>query len=233
MTEESETRETTNRSGLGLALAGGAVGIAAAGIYLRNQGKKAEQGHSPVASIAHGEGNKFVRVVTINKPAAELYRYWHDFTKLPTFMYHLEEVEDLGGGRSRWRAKAPAGATIQWEATIINDIENELIAWQSVEDSEVANAGSVRFTPAPGGRGTEVKVTLSYEPPAGKLGVLVATMFGEEPSRQVADDLRRFKQLMEAGEIPTNERRPAGSSPVPTPTGALADAGAPPATARP
>jgi len=230
MAEDSETRETNNRTGLGLAMAGGAVGVAAAGVYLSKRGKKAEQGHSPVASIAHGEGNKVVRVVTINKPAAELYRHWHDFAKLPTFMYHLEEVEDLGNGRSRWRAKAPAGAMIQWEAMVINDVENELIAWQSVEDSEVANAGSVRFTPAPGGRGTEVKVTLSYEPPAGKLGAMVATIFGEEPSRQVADDLRRFKQLMEAGEIPTNERQPSGSSPLPTPTGALADAGATPAT---
>jgi uncharacterized membrane protein len=229
--EEHGTRESTGRGGLALALAGGAIGLAAVQYYRRSQGKKAEEGHSPVASIAHGEGNKVVRIVTINKPAAELYRFWHDFENLPRFMYHLEAVEDLGNGRSRWRAKAPAGATIQWEAALINDVENELIAWQSVEDSEVANAGSVRFTPAPGGRGTEVKVTLSYDPPAGKLGVLVAGLFGEEPSRQVADDLRRFKQLVEAGEVPTNERRPAGASPLPTPTGLLADAGATPATA--
>jgi uncharacterized membrane protein len=228
--EEHGTSESAGRGGLALAVAGGAIGLAAIQYYRRSQGKKAEEGHSPVASIGHGEGNKVVRIVTINKPAAELYRYWHDFENLPRFMYHLEAVEDLGGGRSRWRAKAPAGATIQWEATIINDVENELLAWQSVEDSEVANAGSVRFTPAPGGRGTEVKVTLSYNPPAGKLGALVAGLFGEGPSRQVADDLRRFKQIMEAGEVPTNERRPAGSSPLPTPTGLLADAGATPAT---
>src|SRR3954467_15794108 len=112
-----ETRETNGRGGLALAVAGGAVGLAAAGYYWRTQGKQAEQGQSPVASIGHGEGNKVVRIVTINKPAGELYRYWHRFEQLPRFMYHLDAVEDLGNGRSRWRAKAPAGGTVEWEAT--------------------------------------------------------------------------------------------------------------------
>lgn len=216
-------RDGANRGILAVAVAGGALGVAAAGYYLRKQGQDADAG------VAYGAGEKFVKVMTINKPADELYRYWRDFAGLPRFMHHLETVQELGEGRSRWRAKAPLGTTVEWEATIINDVENELIAWQSVEGAQIANAGSVRFTPAPGGRGTEVKVTLSYEPPAGKAGMLIAKVLGEEPSRQVADDLRRFKQLVETGELPTNDRQPAGESPLPTLTGLLAEADAKPA----
>ncbi len=221
MTEE---QKSAARGTIGVALAGGALGLTAYGVYRQVRGQKAEEGHSPVASVEHGEGNKFIRLVTINKPAAELYRYWHDFTNLPRFMHHLESVEILGEGRSHWKAKAPLGQSVEWDATIINDVENELIAWQSEEGAQIANAGSVRFTPAPAGRGTEVKVTISYAPPAGQIGVAIAKTLGEEPSRQVADDLRRFKQLMETGELPTNDRQPQGSSPLLTPTGLLAEA---------
>lgn len=224
MTEEQGTARGT----IGLALAGGAVGLAAYGVYRQVRGKKGEEGHSPVASVEYGEGNKFVHVVTINKPAAELYRYWRDFANLPRFMSHLEAVQVLDGGRSHWRAKAPLGQSVEWDATIINEVENELIAWQSEEGAQVPNAGSVRFTPAPAGRGTEVRVTISYEPPAGQVGVAVAKLLGEEPSRQVSDDLRRFKQLMEAGELPTNDRQPSGEATIPTLTGALAEASSEP-----
>lgn len=219
MTEE----QGTTRGAIGLALAGGAVGLAAYGVYRQARGKKGEEGHSPVASVEYGEGNKFVHVVTINKPAAQLYRYWRDFANLPRFMTHLEEVRVIDRERSHWRAKAPLGQSVEWDATIINEIENELIAWQSEEGARVPNAGSVRFTPAPAGRGTEVRVTISYEPPAGQVGVAVAKLLGEEPSRQVADDLRRFKQLMETGELPTNDRQPMGKTTIPTPTGVLAE----------
>lgn len=224
MTEEQGTARGT----IGLALVGGAVGLAAYGVYRQVRGRKAEEGHSPVASVEYGEGNKFVHVVTINKPAAELYRYWRDFANLPRFMSHLEAVQVLDGGRSHWRAKAPLGQSVEWDATIINEVENELIAWQSEEGAQVPNAGSVRFTPAPAGRGTEVRVTISYEPPAGQVGVAVAKLLGEEPSRQVSDDLRRFKQLMEAGELPTNDRQPSGEATIPTLTGALAEASSEP-----
>ncbi len=224
MTEEQGTARGT----IGLALVGGAVGLAAYGVYRQVRGKQAEEGHSPVASVEYGEGNKFVHVVTINKPAAELYRYWRDFANLPRFMSHLEAVQVLDGGRSHWRAKAPLGQSVEWDATIINEVENELIAWQSEEGAQVPNAGSVRFTPAPAGRGTEVRVTISYEPPAGQVGVVVAKLLGEEPSRQVSDDLRRFKQLMEAGELPTNDRQPSGEATIPTLTGALAEASSEP-----
>jgi len=181
------------------------------------------------AALGGARGINVEEAVTINASPEILYAFWRRFDLLPQFMAHLVSVSQLDARRSRWIAKAPAGRTVEWEAEIINDVENELIAWQSVEDAEVANAGSVRFTPAPGGRGTEVRVTLSYTPPAGKLGALVAGLFGEEPGRQVADDLRRFKQLLEAGEVPTNERQPAGPATLPTTTGALADAGATPA----
>jgi uncharacterized membrane protein len=220
----SDEQNSTGRTAAGIALAGGAIGLAAYGVYRQVRGQKDDEGHSPVASVEHGEGNKFVRVVTINRPAAELYGYWHDFANLPRFMTHLESVEVRGDGQSHWKAKAPLGQSVEWDATIVNDVPNELIAWQSTEGAQIPNAGSVRFTPAPADRGTEVKVTLSYEAPAGKVGVTIAKILGEEPSRQVADDLRRFKQLMEAGELPTNDRQPQGSSPFPTATGLLAEA---------
>ncbi len=221
----SDEQGASARNGLGLALAGGALGLAAYGVYRQVRGQGEQEGHNPDASVAHGEGEKSVHVVTVNKPADELYRYWRDFANLPDFMQHLAAVQDLGEGRSHWRAKAPLGQTVEWDATIINEIEDALIAWQSVEGAQISNAGSVRFRPAPGDRGTEVRVTLSYAPPAGKMGVAIAKILGEEPGRQVADDLRRFKQLMEAGELPTNDRQPMGSGGgVPTLTGAIAEA---------
>ncbi len=219
----TDTTQANTRAGVAVALAGGALGIAAYGVYRRTQSSL--QGHNDDASVEHGAGQKSVNVVTINKPADELYRYWHDFTNLPRFMHHLEAVKELGGGRSHWRAKAPLGQSVEWDAQIINDVENELIAWQSTGDAQIGNAGSVRFTPAPFERGTEVRVTLSYMPPGGKAGVAIASLLGEEPGRQVADDLRRFKQLMEAGELPTNDRQPTGpGGGIPTLTGAISEA---------
>ncbi len=221
----SDEQGANARNGLGLALAGGALGLAAYGVYRQVRGQGEQEGHTPDVSVAHGEGEKSIHVVTVNKPADALYRYWRDFANLPRFMQHLAAVQDLGEGRSHWRAKAPLGQTVEWDATIINEIEDALIAWQSVEGAQISNAGSVRFRPAPGDRGTEVRVTLSYAPPAGKMGVAIAKILGEEPGRQVADDLRRFKQLMEAGELPTNDRQPMGSGGgVPTLTGAIAEA---------
>ena len=141
------------------------------------------------------------RSVTVGKPVAEVYAFWRDFENFPQFMRHLESVTDIGDGRSHWVAKAPAGKEVQWEAEITEDIENERIAWRSVEGSEVYNAGAVEFMPAPGGRGTEVRVELEYDPPFGKLGSKVAMLWREEPGQQVQDSLRHFKQVMEVGEI--------------------------------
>lgn len=141
------------------------------------------------------------RAITVGKPIDEVYAFWRDFENFPQFMRHLESVTDIGDGRSHWVAKAPAGREVQWEAELVEDIENERIAWRSVEGSDVHNAGTVEFMPAPGGRGTEVRVELEYDPPFGKLGSKVAMLFREEPGQQVQDDLRHFKQVMELGEI--------------------------------
>ena len=143
--------------------------------------------------------------IIINRPPEELYRFWRDLENLPTFMKHLESVHVTGEGRSHWVAKAPAGTTVEWDAEITEDRPDELIAWRSLEGADVDNAGSVRFERAPGGRGTIVSVEIDYNPPAGVVGSLVAKLFGEEPEQQVQDDLRRFKQFMETGEVVVSE----------------------------
>lgn len=152
---------------------------------------------SPVASVNRGEGIKVEESIVIDRTPDELYAYWRNFENLPRFMDHLESVTVLDADRSHWVAKGPAGTRIEWDAEIHNEIENELIAWRSLPGSEVGNAGSVHFTPIAEGRSTEVRVVLSYEPPAGRLGAAIARLFGEEPSQQVADDLGRFKEAME------------------------------------
>jgi uncharacterized membrane protein len=169
----------------------------------------ARQPHGRRARVRAGHGFKVERAVTINKSPEELYRFWRDFRNLPRFMRHLQSVSVAGDGRSHWVAKAPAGTTVEWDAEVINEKPNELIAWRSLAGS-VNNAGSVHFERAPGGRGTEVKGTLKYDPPAGRLGAWVAWLFGEEPDQQVADDLRRFKQMVETGEIPTTAGQASG-----------------------
>ncbi|MHB8597968.1 MAG: SRPBCC family protein [Ktedonobacteraceae bacterium] len=162
-----------------------------------------------VTSVSHNEGVKVVHVVTIDKAPEELYRFWRNFENLPRFMEHLQSVTVKDSIHSHWVANAPAGMSAEWNAEIINDRPNQLIAWRSVGDSQIGNAGSVHFTPAPGNRGTEVKVVLEYDPPAGRIGSLIAKLFGEEPNQQVREDLRHFKEIMEAGEIPTTKGQPA------------------------
>jgi uncharacterized membrane protein len=161
------------------------------------------EGDNPFVSVEGGRGVKVEKSVTINKSPGELYHFWLNFENLPRFMNHLEEVRVTGDGRSHWVAKGPAGTSVEWDAESYNLKENEMIAWRSLEGSQVANAGSVHFTAAPEGRGTEVRVVLKYDPPAGVLGAWVAKLFGEAPEQQIEEDLRRFKQLMEAGETAT------------------------------
>jgi len=157
------------------------------------------------------------RSITVARPVEEVYAFWHNFENFPQFMRHLESVSDIGGGRSHWVAKAPAGKEVQWEAELIEDAPNERISWRSVEGSDVYNAGTVTFQRAPGDRGTEVRVLLEYDPPFGKLGSKVAMLFREEPGQQVQDDLRHFKQVMELGEIvlsdSTKQRGPHPAQP--------------------
>lgn len=163
----------------------------------RNTAERASA-RSPVASVPRGQGLKVEQSVIIDRKPEELYAYWRDFENLPRFMNHLEAVTATGQDRSHWAVKGPAGTLIEWDAEIHNEIPNELIAWRSLPGAEVNNAGSVHFRPIAGGSRTLVRVVLSYEPPAGRLGAAVARLFGEEPSQQVRGDLRRFKEVMEA-----------------------------------
>ena len=141
------------------------------------------------------------RSITVRRPVEEVYAFWRDFEKLPRFMRHLESVTVTGDRRSHWVAKAPAGKTVEWDAETVEDRPNELIAWRSLPGADVYNAGTVQFQPAVGGRETEVRLTLEYHPPFGKLGSKIAMLFREEPGQQVQDDLRHFKQVMETGEV--------------------------------
>jgi uncharacterized membrane protein len=153
---------------------------------------------------------KVEQTATVDKPAEELYRFWRNFENLPRFMKHLESVKVTGDRTSHWVARAPLGQTVEWDAEIDQERGNELIGWRSLPGADVVSVGSVRFSPAAGGRGTVITVELEYSPPGGGAGAAVAKLFGEEPSQQVDDDLRRFKALMEAGEIPTTDGQPAG-----------------------
>ena len=148
----------------------------------------------------------------VNLPPEEVYNFWRNFQNLPRFMRHLDSVVDMGDGRSRWKAKGPAGMEVEWEATIIADVPNEVITWRSLEGSDVDNAGAVRFERAPGDRGTIIKVTIEYNPIGGVLGATVAKLFGEEPEQQLDDDLRRFKQVMEVGEVVVSDATLLGTS---------------------
>ena len=204
--------------GIAVALAGGALlyrGVSGhCNLYeamsISTAGEEGLRGSNPNVTVSAERGIKVEKSVTINRSPEELYRFWRNFENLPRFMNHLESVHVTGETRSHWVAKAPAGTTVEWDAEIYNEHENELIAWRSLPGADVDSAGSVHFKPATTGRGTEVRVSLKYDPPGGIIGAYVAKLFGEEPSQQVQEDLRRFKQLMETGETPTTEGQSSG-----------------------
>ncbi|HEU5102298.1 MAG TPA: SRPBCC family protein [Roseiflexaceae bacterium] len=192
----------------------GGIVLAASGGYLLY---RSLTGHCPAykalgmtTARSASDPLRVEKSLTIERPAEDLYRFWRDFANLPRFMKHLESVSVSGERRSHWVARGPAGTTIAWDAEMSEDRPNELIAWRSLPGADVENAGSVRFEPATGGRGTLVRVVFDYTPPAGALGAAVAKLFGEEPRQQVEGDLRRFKNIMEAGEIPTTSGQPEG-----------------------
>lgn len=150
--------------------------------------------------------------ITVNRPSDEVYRFWRDFENLPGFMSHLESVQVDDYRHSRWTAKGPAGRTVEWDAEIVEDRPDELIAWRSMPGATVPNSGRVGFVRAAAGRGTEIRVELEYDPPAGAVGRAVAKLFGEEPEQQVNDDLRRFKQVIETGEVVRSDGSPDGTN---------------------
>ena len=152
------------------------------------------------------------KTLTINKSAAELYQFWHNFENLPHFMKHLKSVQVYDDKRSHWVSNGVLDKAVEWDATITEDRENELIAWASAPGADVNNSGFIRFRPAPHDRGTEITVATEYIPPAGVIGNVVAKLAGEAPEQQIGDDLRRFKMLMETGEIATTEGQSQGQS---------------------
>lgn len=192
-------------------LRGALTALAGGGLIYR--GVTAQKGIQDTIQDTLGM-DKSIRVeksVTIsNKSPEELYCFWRNFENLPRFMKHLKHVTVYDDKRSHWIASAPMGTSVEWDAEIINEQENHFIAWASVEGADIDNSGFVRFQPAPAGRGTEVKVAIEYNPPGGAIGDAIAKFFGEEPKQQIGDELRRFKMLMEAGEIATTEGQPSG-----------------------
>ena len=152
-------------------------------------------------------GVKLKKSIIIDRSAEELYRFWRNFENLPRFMDILESVDVRDDHHSRWTILAPGGFHLSWDAEITVDRENEMIGWQSLKGANIDTAGYVRFEQAGGGRGTLVRVALQYNPPAGKLGAALASIFGKRPGAHIEEALRRFKQLMETGEIATASRK--------------------------
>ena len=165
---------------------------------------------SRTAALQATAGDEVHHAVTINKSAAELYTFWHDFTNLPKFMEHLERVDVHGGKLSHWVTRGPLGMRLEWDAETTVDIVNREIGWRSTADADVDTVGSVQFKELPAGRGTELRLSMRYAPPGGRAGVLISKLFGQSPQAQIESDLRKLKQLVETGEIATLEGQPSG-----------------------
>jgi uncharacterized membrane protein len=161
-------------------------------------------------ALGGARGVNVEEAVTINATPEKLYDFWRNFENLPRFMESLVSVQQIDAQRSHWVAKGPAGRQVEWDAEIINEVPNERIGWRSLEGADVISAGSVHFKALAPGRGTEVRVRMQYEPPAGKVGAAFAWLMGKEPSQTIKEELRHFKMLMEAGEIATTEGQPRG-----------------------
>lgn len=189
--------------GILMAIAGGGL------VYQGAAGKSTIKQVEDAIGLDHAI--RVEKTVTINRPVSDLYSFWRNLENLPRFMKHIKSVVVQDDTHSHWVANAPLGQDVEWDAVIVNDEPNHLIAWTSAEDAPIENSGFVRFQPTTGDRGTEVKVVMEYQPPGGKLAAAIAKLFGEEPEQQIGDELNRFKQLMEAGEIATTEGQPKGA----------------------
>ena len=157
------------------------------------------------ADAPGGEASASASAVTINRAAGELFDYWRDFANLPHFMDNVERIDVIDDRKSHWVVKAPAGETVEWDAEIVEEQPGSLLVWRSVEGADVSNSGRVEFRDA-GARGTVVTATIAYDPPAGVIGKLIAKLFQREPAIQGRRDLRRFKQIMETGEVASGAR---------------------------
>jgi uncharacterized membrane protein len=185
----------------------------ALGINSASSQENPERGTGQNVSVTHETGQRIDEAVTIDLPREQVYKFWRNLGNIAESMEYVESVQSVGenGTHTRWVVKGPGGRNIEWNARIINEIENELIAWRSVEGSDIPNAGSVHFTDAAGGRGTEVHVELLYTPPGGPAGAMLAKLFGEDPAGQIRSDLKRLKAKLEAGVLPKTEGQPAGA----------------------
>jgi uncharacterized membrane protein len=192
-----------------LLLAGGFLGAVALTRGRRPHHRDEDAPQRALRDQGTGASRLVGRTVTIAKPRDEVYRAWRDFTRFPEFMENVSSVQALGDRRSRWTVDGPAGTEIEFTSTITEDRPGEAIAWGSEADASVPNSGKITFRDAPGGRGTEVDLDISYDPPGGAIGAVIAKMFQREPNIQARRDLKRFKQLLETGEIATSRMRPA------------------------
>ncbi|CAH0496061.1 hypothetical protein NVSP9465_01089 [Novosphingobium sp. CECT 9465] len=203
----------TQKGGVGLA-AIAVTGALAVGVSLymrskhRSTGGSADDAPGFTARRSFGAYDVVGRSVTIARPRGELFAFWRHFANLPQFMENVERIQPVGSdGHNVWTMRAPAGQTVDIETVIAREEPGELIAWRSVDGSDIDTEGRVTFSDAPGSRGTRVSVRIAYKPPAGELGRVVAKLYGREPEIQARHDLRRFKMLMETGEIATSARR--------------------------
>jgi uncharacterized membrane protein len=168
--------------------------------------KRSDVGDRATDELVEPKGDTLIGcAVTINRPRSELFAYWRDFSNLATFMENVERIELLDPKRSHWVVKAPTGKTVEWDSVLTEERDGEFIAWASEEGADVSNSGRIDFRDA-GARGTVVTAIILYDPPVGTIGKLIAKMFQREPKVQARRDLRRFKQLMETGEIATAAR---------------------------
>jgi uncharacterized membrane protein len=188
---------------------GAVVGITVVDVLTAVQATRAEA-DGAATGMTGRRPLELTAATTISKPSREVYDFWRRLENLPTFMAHLEEVTATGERASHWKATAPFGRTVQWDAEITEDVPGERISWRSTGRAAVPNGGTVTFVPAPDGLSTEVHVSLAYQIPGGAVGKVVARYFGEEPHQQVDDDLRRLKQVLETGEVVRSEGAPWG-----------------------
>ena len=196
----------------GRPLQGAALTLAGAALIRRGTlgAHRAATQASGNQTIPYQQGIRVDRSITINTSRETVYSFWRDLENLPRFMKYVQSVKKIDDTRSHWTVEGPAGQTVEWDAEVINEIPNELIAWRSLPGTSVNNTGSVRFEHATAGRGTKVSVTIQYDPPAGPVGALVAKLFGREPEQEIDLELHRLKSILEAGELPTSQGQPAG-----------------------
>jgi uncharacterized membrane protein len=224
---EQDTQSRSSRSnqtaliGAGIALAAGAAGflLARRSPDVHDDGNNISDApdHTWRRKTGRYEEGLVGRTVSINKPRAEIFAVWRDFTRFPTFMDNVERVEDLGGGRSKWTIKAPLGSTVELVTRISDEVPNDLIAWKSEHDSQVQTEGRVELFEVAPGRGTAVRLTMTYNAPGGLPGRAIAKLLQREPNVQARRDLRRFKQLIETGEVATNAGPSGRNEPVTEP----------------